>query len=87
MPNYAVSNEDSMKTIKLYDKELKFIKKHAKAAIRRPEWNPKRNLYGVAGDLIQIANMYEQNKTPALIKSKKYDRSRTCIVMLIEVLA
>ncbi|CAB4157775.1 hypothetical protein UFOVP683_46 [uncultured Caudovirales phage] len=76
-----------MKTLKLYDRELKFMEKHGKTVIRRPEWNTKRNLYGVIGDTIKITNKAEAGYLIGTIKNRKHNRYKSCWVILLETFA
>ena len=76
-----------MRTLKLYEREIKFMQKHGKTIIRRPEWNTKRNLYGVVGDTIKITDRAETEYFIGTIKERKHDRYRSCWVMLLETFA
>lgn len=76
-----------MKTLKLYDREIKFMQKHSKTVIRRPEWNTRRNLYGVVGDVVRITDRLEKSFIIGTIKSRKHDKYNTCWVILLETFA
>lgn len=76
-----------MRTLKLYNKELRFMQKHGKTVIRRPEWNIRRNFYGVPGDFVKITDRAESGFLVGKIKNRKHDKRKTCWVMLLEVFA
>jgi hypothetical protein len=72
-----------MRTIRLYDRELKFLLSHSKVVIRRPEWNTKRHLYGVEGDTVKIISRNENPVGFSKIQKQKHIRSKTCWVMML----
>jgi hypothetical protein len=72
-----------MKTIRLYDKEFKFLISHSKVVIRRPEWNTKRHLYGVEGDTVKLISRYGNLIGLSRIEKQKHLRFKTCWVMML----